>query len=134
MKKKRKTLSESMEKIKNNYKKSSFILLAFLLGWVVLLSPCSIQNSLQDAFGLEIQKSKTAFQQSRNCNTSSNQVVFSKINKEKKQLNQDELAVFQAVFSFPTAEQTSSLPLSNQYSQKSAVPLYILFKRLKCFS
>ncbi len=132
--KKRKTFSESMEKKKNNNTKSTFILLAFLLGWVVLLSPCSIQNSLQDVFGLEIQKSKPAFQQNNSCNASVNQVIFSKISKEKKLLNQVELTLFQSVFSFPIAAQASYLILPNQYSQKTAVPLYILFKRLKCFS
>lgn len=103
------------------------------MGMVVLLSPCSIQNSLQDVLGLEIQKNKTAFQQNRTCNASINHAAFSKISKEKKQLNQSEAIVFHSVFSFPKTEQLSFTILPNQYSQKTAVPLYILFKRLKCF-
>jgi hypothetical protein len=128
-----KTFSESMKKEKNKITKSSFILLAFLMGMVVLLSPCSIQNSLQDVLGLEIKKTKTAFQQNRTCNASVNQVDFSKISKEKKQLNQSEVVFFNSVFSFPKTEQLSFTILLNQHSQKTAVPLYILFKRLKCF-
>jgi hypothetical protein len=122
-----------MKKKKNNNTKSRFLLLAFLLGMVVLLSPCSIQNSLQGVLGLEIQKNKTAFQQNRTCNANLNQVDFSKISKEKKQQNAAETNLFHSVFSFPTTEQLSFTILPNQYSQKTAVPLYILFKRLKCF-
>jgi hypothetical protein len=122
-----------MKKEKNNITKSSFILLAFLMGIFVLLSPCSIQNSLQDVLGLDIQKSKIAFQQNSTCNASINRVGFFKNFKHKKQLNQTATVVYESIFSLLVTRKTSFPILLNQYSQKTAVPLYILFKRLKCF-
>ena len=127
-----------MSNIKTHNKFSQFFKI-FSLGMLLLLSPCSVRNSIQSVLQLEqtevTSKSKTT-QLSRSCNT----FEFSKAStsiSSKKQGKGSDLTPLPSYYigfisSMPSKAATSSLVV-NQYVTPLKVPLYILYKHRKDF-
>lgn len=101
---------------------------------LLLLSPCSVRNSIEDALNLErttvINKSKSARVSTNACNTGIVELIVSE-NTPKKEVNFNSPLI---ASNFIAINQ-SFKPQSNTYrkhdSSLSEIPLYILYQNLK---
>jgi len=111
--------------------------IAFLLVLLFLMSPCAIRNSVENALGLKIQKSlnanKVSFQQNYRCSVYPISQVAHEIEKGLKPFKLSQVHSYISIFLIPVAERVSfRISLYNNLLTKT-IPLYILFKKWKCF-
>jgi hypothetical protein len=110
---------------------------AFLLVVLFLMSPCAIRNSVEDALGLQIQKTlnanKVTLQQDNSCSINSISLDVSKVEKALKQFKVLSVQTYNFAFYFPVFERlTVQIQIYNLLEIKT-IPLYILFKKWKYF-
>ncbi|MBL7970322.1 MAG: hypothetical protein JNL03_02270 [Prolixibacteraceae bacterium] len=115
-------------------KRPHFPATLFILGLLLLLSPCSVRNSLQHVLKLEVHqtpgKYKATLEQNHNCKVQASE--YAAAVSEVKTKTGDCPACFPNVFiHLPPVSGFSFRIPSPDNTQRITTPLYILFKRLK---
>jgi hypothetical protein len=110
---------------------------AFLLVVLFLMSPCAIRNSVEDALGLQIQKTlnanKVTLQQDNSCSINSISLDVSKVEKALKQFKVLSVQTYNFAFYFPVFERLTVQIQIYNLLEINTIPLYILFKKWKYF-
>jgi hypothetical protein len=118
-------------------KRQSFSAALFCFGLLLLLSPCSVRNSLQHVLKLEVHqtigKYKATLEQNHNCKVQVSEYAAA-VSEGKTKVSYGPARVPNVFFHLPPVSGFSFRISSPDNTQRITIPLYILFKRLKCMA
>lgn len=127
-----------MRKITKQKTADNTIWAGLLLGLLLIISPCSVRNILQNDFGLKTTKtpnqSKTAFHKTSNCCVyyDLSKIIKDEQVKKNYKFTSSTLLGSQILnFSIPHSCELTLLTWGK--STENDIPLYILYKKLKVF-
>lgn len=108
----------------------------FILGLLLLFSPCSVRNSLQHVLKLEVHqtsgKYKATLEQNHNCKVPASE--YAAVSEGKTKVGDCPACFPDVYFHLPPVSGLSFRIPSPDNTQRITTPLYILFKRLKCMA